>query len=75
MDDQSWPSNVFLHKIIEIQLFFGPKKSTNVWDLFSALVAFWTPCMNSPLSPHIFSFVAWANYKIWKFELLDVPHT
>lgn len=32
-------------------IFFGPKKSTNVWDLFSALVAFWTPCMNSPLPP------------------------
>ncbi len=75
MDDQSWPCNVFFTKSQKFNYFFGPKNSTNVWDLFSALVAFWTPCMNSPLSPHIFSFLPQANYKIWKFELLDVPHT
>lgn len=45
---------------------FVQKKSTNVCELFLALVVFWTPCMNSPLPPphHIFSFLARANYKI-----------
>jgi hypothetical protein len=52
MDDQSWPSHVILHKIVEIQLFLGQKNPQMFGDLFSALVAFWIPCMNSPLPPH-----------------------
>ncbi len=75
MDDQSWPSNVFLHKIIEIQQFFWAKKIHKCLELVFSPCCILDTLNELTISPHIFSFVAWANYKIWKFELLDVGHT
>ncbi len=45
----SHPSNVTLHKIIEIQLFLS-KTHSQMLGLLPTAVAFHAPCMNSPPS-------------------------